>query len=236
MGRGRRRADRAARAGIRSLSRARARTVRISDAATTAQTRALHAHRRALVAQLREEIGVPATPAGRASLVIVMGYPGVGKSHCARLLATALAGAHVATDHLRSRLFIAASYADEENAAVFGIAEALVEELLAEGHTVVLDATHLTRRNRAPAERVAGARGVTVHHVLVTAEDAEARARLDTRGRDRAADDHSDADVRVYERMRERGFEAPASYLEIRNGPLVNDEVARVVAIIAGAA
>ena len=218
------------------MSRSRARTVRISGAATTAQTRALHAHRRALVAQLREEIGVPPTPAGHASLVIVMGYPGVGKSHCARLLATALSGAHVATDHLRSRLFIAPSYAEEENAAVFGIAEALVDELLAEGHVVVLDATHLTRRNRAPAERVASARGVNVHHVLVTADDADTRARLDTRGRERAADDHSDADVRVYERMRERGFEPPASYLEIHNGALVNDEVARVVAMIAGAA
>jgi len=216
--------------------RTRSRSVRISDAATRAQTRALGAHRRALVAQLREEIGVPQTPAGKATLVMLMGFPGVGKSHCARLVADALHGAHVATDHLRSRLFIAPSYADEENAAVFGIAEALVDELLGEGHVVVLDATHLVARNRAPAEKVAFARGAPVFHVLISSDEADARARLESRGRERASDDHSDADVRVYERMRERGFEPPASHLEVRNGPLVGDEVARVVAIIAGGA
>jgi predicted kinase len=201
-----------------------------------AQTRALVAHRRALVAQLREEIGVPRTAAGKAALVILMGFPGVGKSHCARLLAEALGGAHVATDHLRSRLFIAASYADEENAAVFGIAEALVDELLGEGHLVVLDATHLVARNRAPAEKIALAHGAPVFHVLITADEAQARARIESRGRERAAGDHSDADLRVYERMRERGFEPPASHLEIRNGPVVRDELARVVAIISGGA
>ena len=219
------------------MTRQRSRPVRLSDDATRAQTRALHAHRRALVSQLREEIGVPRAAAGRAALVMLMGLPGVGKSHCARRIADAVGGAHVATDHLRSRLFIAASYADDENAAVFGIAEALVDELLAEGHVVVLDATHLVARNRAPAERVAAQRGVPIVRVLVTADDADARARLDTRARERAQGDHSDADARVYERMRIRGFEPPTDgYVEIRNGPSVDDEVARIAALVRGLA
>jgi len=212
---------------------ARPRTVRLSDAATHAQTRALAAQRRTLVAQLRLEIGVPAAPAGRPALVLLMGLPGVGKSHCARLLARSLGGAHVATDHLRSRLFIAPSYANDENAAVFGIAEALVDELLGDRHIVVLDATHLLARYREPAENVARARGAPVHHVLVLSDDAEARARLVARARDRAEGDHSDADVRVYERMRAREFEPPAAgYLEIHNGPSVADDVARVVDVV----
>jgi predicted kinase len=211
----------------------RARSVRLSDAATNAQTRSLLAHRRALVAQLRDEIGVRAAPAGRAALVMLMGLPGVGKSHCARLLTAELGAAHVATDHLRSRLFIAASYAEAENAAVFGIAETLVDELLGEGHVVVLDATHLIARNRAPAEGVARGRDASLFHVLVTADDAEARARLDSRAKGRAAGDHSDADVRIYDRMRERAFEPPATgYLEIRNGAAVADEIARVAGVV----
>jgi predicted kinase len=175
-------------------------------------------------------------PAGRAALVMLMGLPGVGKTHCARLLAAELGAAHVATDHLRSRLFIAASYADLENAAVFGIAEALVDELLAEGHTVVLDATNLVARNRAPAERIARERGAPLLHVLVSADDADVRARLLDRARDRAAGDHSDADVRIYERMRAHELQLPAGgHLEIRNGATVADEVARVAGAVRAA-
>lgn len=211
----------------------RARAVRISDAATRAQTRSLGAHRRALTAQLREEIGIPRVSAGRACLIILMGLPGSGKSYCAAALAASLGAAHVATDHLRSRLFIAASYGDEENAMVFGIAEALLDELLTEGHIVVLDATHLVARYRAPAERVALTHQAPVFHVLVTADDAQVRARLLARARERAPGDHSEADVRVYERMRERVFEAPvAGYLEIHNGPNFAAEIARVTDLV----
>jgi predicted kinase len=211
----------------------RARAVRISDAATRAQTRSLGAQRDVLAAQLRLELGIPQVSAGRACLVMLMGLPGAGKSYCAAALAASLGAAHVATDHLRSRLFIAASYGDEENGVVFGIAEALLDELLAEGHIVVLDATHLMARYRAPAERAARIHQAPVFHVLVTADDGEVRARLLARSRERAAGDHSDADVRVYERMRERAFEAPSTgYLEIHNGPNVAAEIARVTDLV----
>jgi predicted kinase len=211
----------------------RAPAVRISDAAIHGQTQSLLAHRQALVAQLRQEIGVGAAPTGRAALVMLMGLPGVGKSHCARLLATALGATHVASDHLRSRLFIAASYTESENAAVFAIAEALVDELLGEGQVVVLDATNLVARNRAPAENVARRRGASLFHVLVTADEADTRARLASRAGGRAADDHSDADVRVYERMRAREFEPPAGgHLVIRNGPALADDIARVADVV----
>jgi len=61
-----------------------------------AQTRAYAERVDDLVAQLRQEIGAPAAPAGSAALVVLMGYPGVGKSHCARLLAARLGAALVA--------------------------------------------------------------------------------------------------------------------------------------------
>ena len=47
----------------------------------------------------------------------------------------------------------------------------------------------------------------------------------------RAADDHSDADEHVYERMRERPFEPPAEgYIELVNGPAVAAQIERVAA------
>ena len=208
------------------------RPARGSHGAVLAQTRALAEHRGELVAQLRAEIGLPARPNGRPALVILMGFPGVGKTHCARLLAARIGAAHVATDQLRSRLFIAASYAAEENRAVFTLAETLVDDLLAERHVVVLDATNLIAGHRAPMESVASRRGAALLHVLVVADDAEARARLAARAVARSEDDHSDADVGVYERMRERGFEAPERFVELRNGVDLTSEIERVAAAL----
>jgi predicted kinase len=203
---------------------------RRSRDATRAQTRAITEHSRELVAQLRGEIGVPERPHGRATLVMLMGFPGTGKTHCARLLARRIGAAHVATDHLRSRLFVAASYAAEENRAVFSLAEALVEQLLAEGHVVVLDATNLIADFRAPMENVASRGGAALLHVLVVADDADVRARLSARAVARGDGDHSDADVGVYERMRARGFDAPDRFVELRNGPNVDAEIERIAA------
>jgi predicted kinase len=165
-----------------------------------------------------------------------MGLPGAGKSHVARLLCDRIGAAHVSTDELRSRLFVAPSYADEENRAVFAVAEALVDGLLAEGHRVVVDATNLHAESRAPVERVARRRGVPLVHVLVSAPDPDIRARLAERRHARAPGDHSDADERVYELMRARAFEPPVSgHLEIANGPDLADGVARAAAAVEAA-
>ena len=208
--------------------RRQARPTRVSRDAALGQTRALAEHGRELVAQLRPEIGIPERPNGRAALLMLMGLPGAGKTHCARLLAARLGAAHVATDHLRSRLFIAPSYADLENRAVFSVAQALVEDLLDEGHVVILDATNLRARYRAPMESVASRRGVTPLRVLVVSEDADARARLLLRGVARGDGDHSDADVRVYDRMRGEGFEPPEHFVELHNGPDLEAEIERI--------
>ena len=162
-----------------------------------------------------------------------MGLPGVGKSHIARLLCAELGAAHVASDELRRRLFIAASYADDENQAVFAAAGALVDSLLAAGHRVVLDATNLRARNRERAASIARQRDVPVVYVRVDAPDPEVRARLAARHAARAPDDHSEADERIYDRMRSEGFEGPAEgYLTLTNGPSLAKEIAEVVGAI----
>jgi predicted kinase len=184
-----------------------------------------------LATQLRAEIAtVPPAPHGRPALVVVMGLPGVGKSHCARLLCARLGAAHVASDELRRHLFIAASYADEENRAVFAAVTALVDELLGEGHRVVVDATNLIARNRAGPVGVARRRGVPVTYVRITASDDDTRARLASRRAGRTPDDHSDADEPIYERMRAQPFEPPTEgFLELVNGPRLTEEIARIV-------
>src|SRR5438094_6132268 len=176
---------------------------RSSGAATAAQTRAYAMRPEVLATQLRAEIAtVPATPHGRPSLIVVMGLPGVGKSHVARLLSARLGAAHIASDEFRSRLFIAASYAEEENRAVFAAMTALVDALLSEGHRVVVDATNLLARNRAGAIAAARRRAAPVTFVPVTAPAEDTRARLASRRADRAPGAHSEADAALSARIR----------------------------------
>jgi predicted kinase len=190
-----------------------------------------------LARQLRDEIAtVPPTPHGPPALVVVMGLPGVGKSHCARLLCARLGAAHVASDELRSRLFIAASFADEENRAVFAAVTALVDELLGEGHRVVVDATNLVARNRAGTIGVARRRATPVIFVRVSASDEDVRARLASRRSKRAPKDHSEADETIYERMRAQPFEPPGEgFIELRNGRDLDRDIDRVVAAVEAA-
>lgn len=203
--------------------------LRPSPGAVRGQTRAYAERVDELVALLRTEIGAPTTPAGRPALLVLMGVPGVGKSHCARLLGARLGAAHIATDQLRSRLFIAASYAEEENATIFRCVEALVDELLQEGHRVIVDATNLVARNREPAVAAAVRHAVPLIFVRIVSDEAAILDRLARRQTARSADDHSDADVRVYERMRDRAFEAPeGDFLELRNGAGLAGEIERV--------
>jgi predicted kinase len=190
-----------------------------------------------LAPQLRAEIAtVPGAPHGKPALILVMGLPGVGKSHCARLLCRRLGAAHVASDELRSRLFIAASYADEENRAVFAAATALVDGLLGERHRVVVDATNLVARNRAGTVEAARRRDVPVIYVRITASDEDARGRLASRRSGPAPGDHSEADERIYDRMRAQAFEPPAEgFLELVNGPDLATEIDRIVAAVEAA-
>jgi predicted kinase len=201
------------------------RRVRPSPVATRQQTEALAAHVADVAATLRAAVPAPPVPHGSPALVLMMGFPGVGKSHCARLLAERLRAAHVASDHLRSQLFIAASYGSEENAALFRIVDGLVERLVDEGHRVIVDATHLRRYARESSEALAGRRGIPLAHVLVVADEGETRARLARRRVARAAEDRSEADERIYDLMRARGLEEPEHFITLANGADVETRI-----------
>jgi len=182
-----------------------------------------------VIEEIHPSINKPPATTGRPAVVLMMGFPGVGKSHCARLLAARVGAAHVASDHLRSRLFVAASYAERENAAVFRVIDGLVERLLVEGHRVIVDATHLRKDTRRTVTAIAARHEVPLAHVLVVADEAETLARLARRAQARDENDLSEADERVYHAMRRRGFEEPDEpYLTLRNGPVLAEEIERL--------
>lgn len=167
--------------------------------------------RRNVEAIARELVGGITGPGPSAPpvLVVLMGAPGSGKSHLARPLAAGLGAVVVATDELRRHLFVAPSYARAESRTVFALAHAVCRLLLAAGRAVVFDATNLREADRRPVRALATNAGVPVILVRVTAPDAVVRERLAGRLARVSPHDLSDADIRVYEAMRER-FEEPA--------------------------
>lgn len=211
-------------------------SARGGGAAADAQTRAYAARTADIVRQLRGEICAPERPHGLPAVVVMMGLPGSGKTHLSRILRERLGAAHVASDHLRSRLFLAASYSEAENALVSGCIDGLLDELLGEGHRVILDATHLTARSRRAAEVTAAKHRVPVVHVHVVADEAATRERLARRRAARAAGDYSEADERVWARMASRAFEAPpGGHLEVFSGPDLDAQVERIVTAVEAA-
>src|SRR5262245_4042982 len=111
------------------------------------------------------------------------------------------------------------------------VVDGLAERLLDEGHRVIVDATHLRHDTRRSVAALALRRDVPLAYLLVTSSERDTLARLAQRARARAADDHSEADERIYGAMRSRGFDEPdVPYRTLVNGPDLEADVDRIAA------
>ncbi len=84
----------------------------------------------------------------RPALILVYGFPGSGKTYLARQLSADLHAAHVQGDRIRSELFEAPRYDDQENELVEHLMLYMTEEFLSAGLSVVYDinASRLSQR------------------------------------------------------------------------------------------
>ena len=156
------------------------------------------------------------------ALVLLSGLPGSGKTTFAARLASQLDAGVLESDRVRLELFPRRRYTRKENAAVFATVRERAEGVLADGRDVIVDATNLRGWERSGflelaagqgARVVAVRQGARVVAVRLTAPDAVLRERL-TGPREGA----SEADVRVYERMRgqEEPFSTPCVQVDSR--------------------
>ncbi|MDY6764385.1 MAG: AAA family ATPase, partial [Halobacteria archaeon] len=93
-------------------------------------------------------------------LIVICGYPGVGKSTVASLIAEETNARIYDSDHVRKELFPDPTYSREESRTVYNELLERGREALEDGETVVLDATFSRRSKREQAESIADDLGV----------------------------------------------------------------------------
>ena len=131
------------------------------------------------------------------------GLPGTGKSYLSRRLANEVPIAILETDALRLTLSARPKHTKSESARLFRAVHQLLDDLLGERLPVLLDATNLIERNRETLYEIADANGARLIILLTDAPIETVRERLRRRKNgSKDADDHSEADMRVYGRMR----------------------------------
>jgi predicted kinase len=149
-------------------------------------------------------------------LILLSGLPGSGKTTFAKKLARRLHVDIVESDAIRRSLTRQPTYSNIESGRVFAIAEEKVQRIIEQGRVALLDATNLARRDYRRFIRAADGAGARAVMVRVTAPEHEIHRRLS-----RPRRGHSQADVVVYERMRERvqPFTIPVVTVDSRFDP-----------------
>ena len=129
------------------------------------------------VRQLREGLKDLPEPVTQPALILLSGLPGTGKSFLSRRLAERVPLLILESDLLRKTLFSSPDYTAGENSQLFQAIYQLVEELLREGISLLLDATNLAERFR---ERLYGIADRL--HAGWDAEGKPTRAKLEELG------------------------------------------------------
>jgi aminoglycoside phosphotransferase family enzyme/predicted kinase len=177
-------------------------------------------------------------PDGVAGLVLTHGVSGSGKSHHARRLAARAGFIHLRSDIERRRLAGlaldarsdsapgAGLYGPDMNAATYARLLTLARHALQAGYSVVVDATFMTAKERAPFLELAAALRVPLHILACRASDDELRRRVATRAAQ--GNDASEATLPVLERQLRsiEGLNAHESALAVEADSLDDSDVA----------
>nr|WP_066417332.1 AAA family ATPase [Halorubrum aethiopicum] len=134
---------------------------------------------------------------GAGDLVVVCGLPGVGKTTVAERVADHVDARILRTDVIRKELFPEPTYAEEETEAVYEELLDRARARVAEGESVVLDATFADARFRAAASETADRVADRFALVKVECEESVVEERI------RRRDGISDADFDVHLHFKE---------------------------------
>lgn len=140
--------------------------------------------------------GRRATP---PALAVLVGLPGSGKSRVAGALRDRTDAVVLESDALRRLLVQRPSYSSAESRRLFAAIHTAIERLLADGRSLVLDATNLVEAERVPLYKLAADQRARLILVRVSTPDAVVRSRLARR--EMGEETSLEAGTEIYERM-----------------------------------
>ncbi len=148
---------------------------------------------------LLESLGTLPDPVADPVFIIVSGLPGSGKTYFSRKLAEEIPVTILESDALRKTLFPKPTYSPDESAALFQTIHRLIQKLLKDGMSVILDATNLSERYREYLYNIADRLGIKLILIYLKASPDVISSRLEARKLDDG--NKSDADWGVYLKM-----------------------------------
>jgi predicted kinase len=153
----------------------------------------------------------------RPRLVIMCGLSGTGKTHVADALAAEFDLVVIQSDIVRKHLaglklgerrtvaYETGIYSEDMTEQTYRAMADDAEQLLAAGHSLILDASFLRRWQRGIAQAVAAAADARLLVVHCTAPEEDVKARLEARQEEKSI---SDATWEIYQRQK-KTFEPP---------------------------
>ncbi len=177
------------------------------------------------IEKLLESLGQLPEPEAKPSLIIISGLPGTGKSYFSARLAEKLPAKVLQSDSLRKTLFPKPTYNAAESAHLFKLIHLVIEKLLKKGISIILDATNLSEHHRERLYSIAERLDSKLILVQVIAPPPVVYERLKARMAGANPEDKSDADWKVYQRMK-------ASAQRIRRNHFVVDTSQDITPVI----
>ena len=184
------------------------------------------------VERLRESLGQLPEPVVKPALIVVSGLPGSGKSHFCRKLAERLSLPILESDALRKVLFPSPDYGPGESNRLFQACHLLIEELLRRGISLIFDATNLVERHRERLYHITDQTGAKLIIVHAEAPAELVRQRLENRTIGADPLDRSEADWKIYQKMKRSEEKIRRNYFAVdtsRDIASVIDKVVREV-------
>jgi predicted kinase len=111
------------------------------------------------------------------TLYLMLGYPGAGKSTTAEVIAELTGAVHVWADHERQRMFVNPTHKPDENRKLYSHLNTVVDQLLADGKSVIFDTNFNFYKDREHLRRIAAKQGAKTLLIWVQTDKALARER-----------------------------------------------------------